>query len=233
MSSSNPLISVIIPAYNAEKYLKEALESIIKQNYDPLEIIFVDDGSTDNTAKIVREFGHNIIYVYQENSGPSVARNTGLKVANGEYITFLDADDFWHDNHLKNLLNCFNKNPNLEVAMGLIQLILLNQDQEGNSFFKEFSRSTANVNLAAGLYKKSIFEKVGYFDPKLRSADDVDFYLRIKEAGIKIEMIDNTSLYYRIHNSNLSKDRASSKSDFLKAVKISLDRRRHKSMPMY
>ncbi|BAQ61472.1 glycosyltransferase [Geminocystis sp. NIES-3708] len=226
MIIQNPFISVIIPAFNAEKYLKDAIESVIKQNYQPLEIILIDDGSTDNTAKIAKSF-QDIQYIYQENSGPVIARNNGIKIAKGEYIAFLDADDLWTDDHLELLVNCFKKDPYVEVAIGYVQCLLLKEKNEEKEYFEEFSNSTINVNLGAGLYKKSVFEKLGNFDPNLSSSEDVDWFLRIKEANINQIIVSESVLCYRIHDSNVSRDRKNSYSAFLKSLKMSLDRRKN------
>ena len=95
-------ISSIIPVYNGEKFLAPAIESIIKQSYSPIEIIIIDDGSTDATAEVVKNFkDQNIIYIYQPNSGAPVARNKGLSMAKGNIISFLDADDLWPIDKLK------------------------------------------------------------------------------------------------------------------------------------
>jgi len=94
MMKNSPLLSVIIPAYNHELYLAEAIESVRAQKYQPLEIIVVDDGSTDNTKHVAASF-RNVQYVYQHNQGPASARNTGLELAHGELISFLDSEECW------------------------------------------------------------------------------------------------------------------------------------------
>ena len=90
-----PLVSVIIPTYNSAGYIEEALESVFEQTLQDFEIIVVDDGSTDGTGEVLRKYGDRIRYIYQENNGPASARNGGIRVARGEYIAFLDADDLW------------------------------------------------------------------------------------------------------------------------------------------
>ena len=90
-----PLISCIVPVYNGERYLRQALDSILTQTYRPLEIIVADDGSTDGTAAVVTRYGDQIHYIRQDNSGAPAVRNLGLRVAHGEFVAFLDADDLW------------------------------------------------------------------------------------------------------------------------------------------
>ncbi len=120
MSSSEPLVSVVLPAYNGEAFLAEAIESILTQDYAHLEIVFVDDGSTDGTAKIAAGFGEKLRYVYQPNSGkPAAARNRGVQLALGDLVAFLDQDDLWLPNTLARKVSELVHDPDLDVAMGL------------------------------------------------------------------------------------------------------------------
>ena len=95
------LISCVIPVFNGERYLGEALESVLAQSYQPLEVIVVDDGSTDETAEVARRYGERVRYVWQPNAGETAARNLGLTAAHGEFIAFLDADDVWDSEKLE------------------------------------------------------------------------------------------------------------------------------------
>ena len=95
MLTIDSLVSVIIPAFNRERFLAASIKSVLAQLYRPIEIIVVDDGSTDNTKKVAEGFGKEVRYVHQENKGPSAARDTGIKVAKGDVFAFIDADDLW------------------------------------------------------------------------------------------------------------------------------------------
>ena len=95
-----PRVSVIIPTYNREEYVVKAIDSVLGQKFDDYEFIVVDDGSTDNTKEIVNKYGDMIRYIYQHNSGVSAARNTGIKLAKGEWVAFLDSDDEWRPDYL-------------------------------------------------------------------------------------------------------------------------------------
>src|SRR2546428_514370 len=101
MGNKTPLISIIIPTYNSGRFVAQAVQSVLKQTYRCYEILVVDDGSTDETKDVLSKFGNCIKYIYQENRGPSAARNVGIKVARGKYVCFLDADDMWVPNKLK------------------------------------------------------------------------------------------------------------------------------------
>ena len=99
-TDTGPLVSVVIPAYNSGKFVAQAVESVLAQTYAPFEIIVVDDGSTDETKDVLGRFNGQINYIHQANSGPSAARNAGIRVARGAYICFLDADDLWTPDRL-------------------------------------------------------------------------------------------------------------------------------------
>ena len=115
------LISCIVPVYNGERYLKEALDSILTQSYRPLEIIVVDDGSTDGTAEVVAGYGERVRYVWQSNAGPWIARNLGLSATQGEFISFLDADDLWHAEKLARQMARFEARPELDLCVTHLQ----------------------------------------------------------------------------------------------------------------
>ncbi|HBE20937.1 MAG TPA: hypothetical protein DEG17_06730 [Cyanobacteria bacterium UBA11149] len=227
MISNRSLISVIVPAYNAAKFLEKAIQSILKQAYEPLEIIVVDDGSTDATSHVVKRLDNSIRYIYQENAGPAIARNTGLKLAKGEIIAFLDADDLWPENKLDLQLEYLEKNPAMEIITGRIQ-VMQSESTDNKRLFPEFKQPSLGVNLGAGLYRKSVFEKLGYFDPSLRQSEDLDFMMRVREAGITMVMLEEITLYYRLHETNITLQIEEKKSLILKAFKQSLNRRRQR-----
>ena len=133
---SNPLVSVIIPAYNVEKVIVDALDSVYAQTYRPIEIIVIDDGSTDRTADIVRNYiasetnktnrtDIKLIYVYQKNYGPSKARNAGIKASKGEYIAFLDADDLWMQDKVEKQMQIFTLEPDVDIVSSDVKMVQL------------------------------------------------------------------------------------------------------------
>ena len=225
MSNSTPLVSTIVPAYNAEKYLAAALESVLQQKYRSLEIIVVDDGSGDRTSKIAASFGKHVRYVYQKNAGAAAARNTGLELARGEIIAFIDADDLWTADKLETQLDYFRKNPQLEVVLGRVQCITA-QQIAGETRWEKFSYPSINVNLGAGLYRKEVFETWGNFNSELEAGEDVDWFMRLRENRVAMVIIEPVTLYYRLHEANMVRDRQRSNAAFVVALKRSLDRRR-------
>jgi glycosyltransferase involved in cell wall biosynthesis len=125
-----PLISCIVPVYNGELYLGEAIHSILAQTYRPLEVIVVDDGSRDGTYDVAANYGDRLRYVRQANAGPGAARNHGLNLARGEYVAFLDADDIWHPEKLMRQMDRFRARAELQISVTHIQNFWILELQE-------------------------------------------------------------------------------------------------------
>ncbi len=131
------LISCVIPVFNGERYLGEALESVLAQSYQPLEVIVVDDGSTDGTAEVARRYGERVRYVWQPNAGETAARNLGLTAAQGEFIAFLDADDVWHSEKLERQIARFQERPEIDLCFTQIQHFWMPELTEEKKCFQD------------------------------------------------------------------------------------------------
>lgn len=223
---NSPLVSVIIPVFNAERFLGDALDSVISQGYANLELIFVDDGSTDRSREIIERTPGKIRYLRQENSGPAAARNRGIEIAEGEIIAFQDADDIWPPRKLEIQLAVLDKDPALEIVMGQVQRV---QSSEGEPVLENINVPCFGVNLAASIFRRSAFEQVGPFDEQLRFSEDVDWFMRARERGIKTAKIDDVTLLYRLHDQNMTRDKLLTNLNTFKVLKMSLDRRRRES----
>lgn len=164
-------VSVIIPVYNGARFIEMALRSVQRQSYPASEIIVVDDGSTDGTAAAIAHSGVAVRYLYQQNAGAQYARNVGLAMARGELITFLDADDLWSPDKLQIQLALLAKR---ELVIGHSQL--LTDDKRPFLF----------LNLAAGLFRRQVFETVGRFEATLSTNDDLDWFMRAREQGLRV-----------------------------------------------
>lgn len=224
----SPLVSVIVPVYNGEFFLAGAIENIRRQDYNPAEIIVVNDGSTDNTKKIAGHFGNEITYVQQENRGPAAARNKGLGLAGGDVISFLDVDDLWSENKLSLQLARLAEDSSVEIVIGLSQPMKLQTDKDGKAIFEKWYDPFCALLLSAALFRKSVFEKVGLFDETLHYEEDTDWFMRAREVGVSMTIIHEVSLYYRRHKSNMTLDSVTRKRFFIKALKnplIAADKR--------
>lgn len=216
----DPVVSVIIPVFNGEAFLREAVQSVLAQKYSPAEIIIVDDGSTDGTEAVARSFPETVRYMRQSNKGPAAARNRGIEHAQGSLIAFADADDLWPEGKLELQLSYLLRDPAIEIVMGRIQQVRLS---------KVVNEPTFSVNLGSAVIRKSVFERVGLFDETMRYSEDVDWFMRAREAGAAIVTIDAVTLLYRQHEQNMTRGKSTSELNVLKALKRSLDRRRERT----
>jgi glycosyltransferase involved in cell wall biosynthesis len=221
-----PSISVIIPVYNGEQFLAGAIQNVFAQQYHPLEVIVVDDGSSDDSAGIAATLGEQIRYTYQPNAGPAAARNTGMALARGKLITFLDVDDLWPPGKLHLQVQHLLQNPALQLVWGYTQIVREpNEDQDGDG-----QRAVPPPSLlplvGSILFRQTMLPRIGGFDPQLRTSEDVDWLLRVREAAIPLRVIHDVTLLYRLHGASLTHGKAPTEFKTLFAIKQSLDRRR-------
>jgi len=224
------LISAIIPAYNAEKYLSQAIDSVLAQTYRPIEIVVTDDGSTDSTAAIARSYPE-VRYVHQPNQGPPVARNAGLANSAGEMIAFLDADDYWPPHYLMAQSEYLAQQGELGCVVGRFQNFLEDgiekPDWVADSMLQE---DAVSLGLQASLIHRWVFDQVGAFNVRYRIADDVEWFFRVREAGIPIGFTSSITVCRRIHNANISQDQRAVVRATIRILKEHMDRKRGKSL---
>ena len=205
-------ISVIIPTYNRKHTLSRSIGSVISQTIKPLEIIIVDDGSTDGTGDWVSAKYPSVKYIYQKNSGVSSARNNAIQNTKGGWIAFLDSDDEWLPNKLEQQINYIQAHP--EYVLCHTNEIWIRNGRRVNQMKKhkkfggevfEKCLDICRISPSSALIKKSIFEKIGYFDESLQVCEDYDLWLRIT-AKYKILFIDEPLIVkYGGHLDQLSK----------------------------
>lgn len=223
-----PSISCIVPVYNGERFLAEALDSALAQSHPPFEIIVIDDGSTDGTAGVVARYGERVRYEHQENSGPAGARNAGLDLARGEMIAFLDADDVWHPEKLALQLAHFRKRPELEIVIGHVQNFWMPElrEEEERLGDHRLKFPLPGYVFQAMLARSSVFESVGRLNPALSCSEDSDWFARALACGAALEVIPESVVYRRFHSANMSRDAATLRVGVLDAVHAALQRRR-------
>jgi glycosyltransferase involved in cell wall biosynthesis len=229
MEIDNFYVSVIIPVYNGESFLTEAVESIKRQDYNPLEIIIVDDGSRDRTGKIAKSLKGNIRYHYQSNRGPGAARNKGLEMSNGNIIGFLDVDDLWSADKLKIQLLHLSIDTSVEIVIGRMQRMEQIGFADGKAQFQEFQGPRSALSLGCSLFRRSVFDKVGLFDETLYYCDDTDWSMRARELNVTIVMHPEVTLICRRHNNNITNNVELGNHYTIRMIKKSIDRRRHKN----
>jgi glycosyltransferase involved in cell wall biosynthesis len=216
------LISVIIPVYNAACFLADAIGSVFSQNYSQIQTIVVDDGSTDNSADVVRRFA--VSYIRQPNAGIAAARNTGVLAARGSLLAFLDADDLWCRDKLTRQVDLLAQHPATQLVAGRVE-----------QFYHESYAGTqvplpapANVAYTAGalLIRRRDFFRVGMFNTKLQVGEFIDWHSRAINLGLREFCLNEVVLRRRIHGENSTLRHKDSQRDYLAVVKSHLDRKR-------
>lgn len=223
---SNPLVSIVIPVYNGGRFLRTALESVLAQDYQPYEIIIVDDGSSDNTAEVARSVP-GARYYYQANQGVSAARNKGILAARGEYLAFLDADDIWAPEKLSLQVSLLRSHPEVGYCFTYQKTFLEPGIEQMPAWVRKdmMEKEQPGYVPSSLVVRKKVFDTVGLFDPGYETGEDSDWFFRARDSGIALSILPETLLYKRIHNSNLSSQVKKSHSYLLRAVKASLSRK--------
>jgi len=185
-TSSTPCISVIIPTYNRCWILKEAIDSVLSQEYTDFEIIVVDDGSNDATAALLSAYGDQITTIYQGNSGVSAARNAGILMAKGKYVAFLDSDDMWLPEKLSCQVDFFQSHAEAVICQtdeiwirNGVRVNPKNRHKKPSGMIFEPSLQLCLVSPSAVMIKKSLFDAVGLFNEAFPACEDYDLWLRI------------------------------------------------------
>lgn len=204
----NPLISVIIPCYNQGMYLEAAIESVLRQGYPNLEILVVNDGSSDETKDVARTFSSSIVYIEKTNFGRSAARNTGILASRGEYVIFMDADDLVDDEMLKTMARAANEFPQTDVFVGGWQDLVDEKLGEAvnsiplpaDTFHGILARNIGVIHCF--MVRREILANSGLFDITLSAAEDWDLWIRLAAAGASFRSVPNAIAIYRRHGNN-------------------------------
>jgi glycosyltransferase involved in cell wall biosynthesis len=203
-----PKVSIVIPTYNSAQFLDETLQSVFSQTFNDFEIIVIDDGSTDQTRKVLSKYDDRIRYFLQENGGPAKARNRGIRESLGEYIAFLDADDIWLPTKLEKQVSRFQQNPELGMVFTENSCF----DQNGIYLTslgkrKKLMRGdlVKNIFLHSGvatptvMVRREVFNQIGVFDEELYMSEDDNMWIRVT-ANFKAELIDEPLAKARTHS---------------------------------
>jgi glycosyltransferase involved in cell wall biosynthesis len=236
-----PLVSVIVPVYNAERFLQEALDSVRAQDYEPVEIVVVDDGSEDGSAAVAKSF-EGVRYVFQSNQGPSAARNAGIAAAGGEFIAFLDADDVMLPNKLRVQIGYLLEHPEIgcvlaqhddvvEPGMARPAWLAGHPPSGQTPAFSGPVTKRAQVwpHLRRGgvsaVIRREVLRRAGDFDPDFRHFGDVEWLFRVWRSGVEIAVLPDILLRRRIHGANLTYRRRATQRFWLRFMKGVADRR--------
>lgn len=213
MNQTLPLVSVIIPNYNYGRFLSQAIESVLNQTYSRIELIVVDDGSTDNSVNIAKKYGSSLRLLQQQNAGVSAARNLGLQATNGEFICFLDSDDSWVLEKIELQLLEFS-NPDIGVVYSSINICDENLEfretmpavyrgQCSNLYYKYPIRSIILLGCSGAMIRRDVINQVGEFDSNLNSSADWDYFRRVANVT-DVDFIETPLVNYRRHIASMS-----------------------------
>ena len=216
------LISVIIPALNAERYLREAIDSVLAQDWPALEVLVVDNNSTDETSSIANSFGPPVVCMKSEPPGQPATMNMGLRNAHGEWLAFIDADDIWVQTKLKSQMKAFQDQPELDAVFGHAMNFMGSTptDRTGTEMPAPFHGTL--------LIRRNAFDRVGDFDERYTIGSVMDWYFRAQDAGLCMRTLPDVFLHRRIHQDNLGIRSKNMQSDYARVIKAALDRRRNR-----
>jgi glycosyltransferase involved in cell wall biosynthesis len=222
-----PLVSVMIGVYNGAPYLAEAIESVVAQDYEPLELIVVDDGSTDGSADVARGFP-GVHVVRQENGGNGSARNRAVEEASGELYAFLDADDRFTPGKLTLQKAALDADPGLDMVFGHVrEFVSPELDEETRARIRPPAVAPmpwTSPNLM--LIRRDSFHRVGAFTTAVRVGVTVDWFARASEAGLRYAVLPDVVLERRLHTQNNGLRESASRSQYLEVIRQAMERRR-------
>lgn len=219
---AEPQVGLIIPAWNAERWLGQALESVLQQSLVPLDVVVVDDGSSDATLAVAQGFGRPVRVVHQENGGIGAARNRGLEHVEGELLGFLDADDLLTADSIARRAHALVERPELDIVFGAVRQF--SEILDGAPV--ALGKALAGQVPAAMLARRSAFDAVGAFPTDTHVAEGLDWLLRARELSLGELMLEEQVIWRRVHGENNSVLHRAEIGEYARALKASLDRRR-------
>lgn len=224
-------ISVIIPVFNCERYLAEAINSVLGQTLPAKEIIVVDDGSTDHSAEVALSFGLKIRYIKLEHGGIGAARNAGVAAMTTGHLAFLDSDDYWPNNKLGIQAGRLAESPHVDIVFGKVkQFVSPELSPESAARLSCPPELLKGIVAGTMLTTRRVFEMVGPFNEKLAVAEFIDWYARSTGLGFEVETIDAVLLFRRIHTSNAGIQTRHLRRGYVRVMKEYLDRNRAAQM---
>ena len=226
MSIKTPKISVIIPIYNDALYIQEAIKSVLSQTIEELEIIIINDGSTDNFEEKIEFFNDPRIRIIEQiNSGAAAARNNGIKNAKGKFLAFLDADDIWAPNKLKLRLEVLINREDINMVYGQVNEFY-DSSILGYDDLQKNVKTFVGYSPIALLISKKDFLSVGDFQSKWKVAEFIDWYDRAKHVGLMEIILPDLLAFRRIHSGNIDRLNRLDAKQYVAVLKEALDRKR-------
>jgi glycosyltransferase involved in cell wall biosynthesis len=195
----SPLVSVIMAAYNAAEHIGDALDSALAQEWQPLEVVVVDDGSTDDTAEIVRRYP-DVVYVHQDNQGPSAARNAAVEHSSGEFVANFDSDDLLPPTRISDQARYLLAHPEVGAVFGRQEWMNAPEWMARDSVYGDVD----GIPLSSVMFRREVFFELGGYDTSFVHGEDMDLLVRMRESGIEYQVIPEIALYRRYQSSSLT-----------------------------
>jgi glycosyltransferase involved in cell wall biosynthesis len=211
---TEPVVSVVMPVRDGARFLEQAIASVLDQTHPAVELVVVDDGSTDESAEIARSFGERLVCVSEPPRGAGPARNRGVELATGEFLTFIDSDDLWPRTRLAVLLDAFRRRPRPDLVFGRMRF-----------FPGEDEPATALMGNTL-LLPRRVFHRVGGLASEWRVGEFMDWLLRAHELGLREATIDDVVVHRRVHPDSLTARSRDDLGDYPRILRASLARRR-------
>ena len=198
-----PLVSVIMAAYNAAEHIGEALDSVLAQEWRPLEVVVVDDGSTDDTAAVVRRYP-DVVYVRQDNQGPSAARNAAVERSSGEFVANFDSDDLLPTTRVRDQARYLLAHPEVGAVFGRQEWMNAPEWMARDSVYGDVD----GIPLSSVMFRREVFFQLGGYDTSFVHGEDMDLLVRMRERGIEYHVVPEIVLLRRYQSSSLTGGRA-------------------------
>jgi glycosyltransferase involved in cell wall biosynthesis len=223
----NNRVSVIMTVHNGAKYIEESINSILSQTYKVDEIIVINDGSTDTTASVLEKFEDEILVLHQNKSGIAAGWNKGVMQSTGNFISFLDSDDYWPSYKIERQMNTLSQKPASKVSFGYVkQFYSPELSKEERALKRCPDKPEPGFSSGCMLIDKQDFMNIGLFNPKWKKGIFSDWFMRAKDLGLPMHMDESIFLYRRIHLENHGILKREKYNDYVRMLRESLDRRR-------
>ncbi len=226
---TTPLVTCVVPVFNAERHIEGALESLLAQTHGPIDIVVVDDGSNDRTVELASSYGSAVRIVSQLTAGPAATRNLGIRTATGEFVAFLDPDDRWLPAKLERQLARFAARPELECSVTQVRIVWDDADDPAAVALAGHRRGGVVAGYATPtlLARRSVFDRVGLLDEERWFTDATEWFLRASDADVVVELLEEPLVERHVHAANLTRRRAAASTDeFLDLVRQRIVSRR-------
>jgi len=224
------VVSIVIPVRNGEAYVREAIGSVLSQTYDQVEIIVVDDGSSDDSARVVQSVGSGVRYCHQPWSGAATARNRGVELANGEWIAFLDADDIWASDKLRTQLLAFTDHVAIDMVFGHVQQFYSPElPDDIRRTIRVPSQPGPGYHVGTLLMKTATFRRVDGFLAHLKMGEFAEWYARATAAGLSSLMLSDVVMRRRVHANNMGRREQHNRVDYVRALRAGLEEKRRRA----